>query len=117
QVIIDQFIVSGEDKWHRLSGLTMLLPHGWEGAGPEHSSARLDRWLSLCADDNIQVVNATTPAQFFHLLRRQVVRPYRKPLVVMSPKSLLRHPEATSTLDELAQGGFQRVIDDPVFTG
>jgi 2-oxoglutarate dehydrogenase E1 component len=115
QVIIDQFIASGEDKWHRLSGVTMLLPHGWEGAGPEHSSARLDRWLGLCADDNIQVVNATTPAQFFHLLRRQVVRPYRKPLVVMSPKSLLRHPEATSTLEELAHGSFQRVIDDPAF--
>jgi 2-oxoglutarate dehydrogenase E1 component len=117
QVIIDQFIVSGEDKWHRLSGLTLLLPHGWEGGGPEHSSARLDRWLSLCADHNIQVVNATTPAQFFHLLRRQVLRPYRKPLVVMSPKSLLRHPEATSNLDELTTGTFRRVLDDPKFEG
>jgi len=117
QVIIDQFIVSGEDKWHRLSGLTLLLPHGWEGGGPEHSSARLDRWLSLCADHNIQVVNATTPAQFFHLLRRQVIRPYRKPLVVMAPKSLLRHPEATSDLDELTRGTFRRVLDDPMFEG
>jgi len=117
QVIIDQFIVSGEDKWHRLSGLTLLLPHGWEGGGPEHSSARLDRWLALCADHNIQVVNTTTPAQFFHLLRRQVIRPYRKPLVVMSPKSLLRHPEATSDLDELTRGTFRRVLGDPAFEG
>ncbi len=115
QVISDQFIVSGEDKWHRLSGLTLLLPHGYEGQGPEHSSARLERWLNQCAEDNIQVANCTTPAQIFHLLRRQVVRPYRKPLVVMSPKSLLRHPEATSTLDELATGTFRRVIPDALF--
>jgi 2-oxoglutarate dehydrogenase E1 component len=115
QVIIDQFIASGEDKWHRLSGVTLLLPHGYEGQGPEHSSARLDRWLALCAEDNMQVANVTTPAQIFHLLRRQVVRPYRKPLVVMSPKSLLRNPEAVSSLEDLASGSFQRVMADPLF--
>ncbi len=112
QVIIDQFITSGEDKWRRLSSLVMLLPHGFEGQGPEHSSARLERYLNLAAEDNIQVVNLTTPAQFFHCLRRQVLRPWRKPLIVMSPKSLLRHPRAVSTLDELAEGSFQRVIAD-----
>ncbi|AKU90258.1 2-oxoglutarate dehydrogenase E1 component [Vulgatibacter incomptus] len=115
QVIIDQFIASGEDKWHRLSGVTLLLPHAFEGQGPEHSSARIARWLSLSADDNMQVCNATTPAQFFHLLRRQVLRPFRKPLVVFSPKSLLRNPEAVSSLEELATGEFQRVIDDSLF--
>jgi 2-oxoglutarate dehydrogenase E1 component len=114
QVIIDQFIASSEDKWHRLSGLVMLLPHGMEGQGPEHSSARLERFLMLCAEDNIQVVNLTTPAQLFHCLRRQVLRRWRKPLVVMSPKSLLRHRRAISTLDDLAEGEFQRIIpDDP----
>jgi 2-oxoglutarate dehydrogenase E1 component len=112
QVIIDQFITSGEDKWRRLSAIVLLLPHGFEGQGPEHSSARLERFLVACADDNIQVANVTTPAQLFHLLRRQVVRPYRKPLVVMSPKSLLRHPQCVSTLDELAEGRFQRIIED-----
>jgi 2-oxoglutarate dehydrogenase E1 component len=112
QVIIDQFIVSAEDKWQRLSGLVLLLPHGFEGQGPEHSSARLERFLSLAADDNVQVVNLTAPAQLFHCLRRQVVRPLRKPLIVMSPKSLLRHPRALSSLDELARGGFQRLIQD-----
>jgi 2-oxoglutarate dehydrogenase E1 component len=112
QVIIDQFILSSEDKWFRLSGLVMLLPHGFEGQGPEHSSARLERFLSQCAEDNIQVVNLTTPAQIFHCLRRQVLRPWRKPLVVMSPKSLLRHPGARSTIDDLANGGFQRIIPD-----
>ncbi|MEM1178032.1 MAG: 2-oxoglutarate dehydrogenase E1 component [Acidobacteriota bacterium] len=112
QVIIDQFITSGEDKWRRLSGLVMLLPHGFEGQGPEHSSARLERFLNLCAEDNIQVVNLTTPAQIFHCLRRQVLRPLRKPLVVMSPKSLLRLPAATSSLDELATGRFERLIGD-----
>ncbi len=114
QVIIDQFISSSEDKWQRLSGLVMLLPHGMEGQGPEHSSARLERFLLLCAEDNMQVVNLTTPAQLFHCLRRQVLRPWRKPLIVMSPKSLLRHRRAISTLDELAEGSFQRIIpDDP----
>ena len=114
QVIIDQFVSSSEDKWQRLSGLTMLLPHGMEGQGPEHSSARLERFLLLCAEDNMQVVNLTTPAQLFHCLRRQVLRPWRKPLIVMSPKSLLRHRRAISTLEELAEGSFQRIIpDDP----
>jgi 2-oxoglutarate dehydrogenase E1 component len=112
QVVIDQFIVSAEDKWNRLSGLVMLLPHGFEGQGPEHSSARLERFLSLCAKDNIQVVQPTTPAQMFHLLRRQALRVWRKPLVVMTPKSLLRHPGCVSSLDDLATGTFQRVIPD-----
>jgi 2-oxoglutarate dehydrogenase E1 component len=113
QVIIDQFLASGEAKWNRLSGLVLLLPHGMEGQGPEHSSARLERFLELSVDDNWRVVNLTTPAQIFHALRRQVSGPTRKPLVVMSPKSLLRHPRATSTLDELSQGRFRRVIGDP----
>jgi 2-oxoglutarate dehydrogenase E1 component len=112
QVIIDQFIVSSEDKWNRLSGLVMLLPHGFEGQGPEHSSARLERFLTMCAEDNIQVVNLTTPAQIFHCLRRQVVRPLRKPLIVMTPKSLLRHPKATSSLSDFTDYDFQRVIPD-----
>jgi 2-oxoglutarate dehydrogenase E1 component len=114
QVIIDQFIVSAESKWGRASGLVMLLPHGYEGQGPEHSSARLERFLSLCAEDNIQVVNATTPAQYFHVLRRQVRRDFRKPLVLMTPKSLLRLPEAVSTLGDLASGRFREVLDDAV---
>jgi 2-oxoglutarate dehydrogenase E1 component len=114
QVIIDQFIVSAEDKWGRLSGLVLLLPHGFEGQGPEHSSARIERFLQLAAEDNIQVCNLTTPAQFFHVLRRQVKRPWRKPLVVFTPKSLLRHVEAVSMLDELATGSFQRVLPDVV---
>ena len=112
QVIVDQFIVSAEDKWARLSGLVLLLPHGFEGQGPEHSSARIERFLQLCAEDNIQVCNLTTPAQLFHVLRRQVNRPWRKPLVIFTPKSLLRHPEAVSSLEELAQGAFKRVIPD-----
>jgi 2-oxoglutarate dehydrogenase E1 component len=112
QVIIDQFITSGEDKWNRYSGLVMLLPHAFEGQGPEHSSARPERFLSLAAEDNIQIVNLTTPAQIFHCLRRQVMRPWRKPLVVMSPKSLLRHREAISTLEDLSKGSFQRIIPD-----
>ena len=112
QVVIDQFITSGEQKWERLCGLTMLLPHGFEGQGPEHSSARLERYLQLCAEHNIQVCVPTTPAQIFHLLRRQVVRPLRKPLVVMSPKSLLRHKQAISSLEELTEGGFKPVIGE-----
>jgi 2-oxoglutarate dehydrogenase E1 component len=112
QVVIDQFIASGEDKWRRLSGLVLLLPHGFEGAGPEHSSARLERFLMLCAEDNMQVTYPTTPAQMFHLLRRQVLRPWRKPLIVMTPKSLLRHPQAVSTLDEFAEGAFRTVLPD-----
>jgi 2-oxoglutarate dehydrogenase E1 component len=112
QVVIDQFITSGEHKWSRLCGLTMLLPHGYEGQGPEHSSARLERFLQLSAEHNIQVCVPTTPAQIFHLLRRQAIRPLRKPLVVMSPKSLLRHKEASSTIEELAEGRFYNVLDE-----
>ncbi|HTO68847.1 MAG TPA: 2-oxoglutarate dehydrogenase E1 component [Myxococcota bacterium] len=115
QVIIDQFIASGEKKWSRSSGLVLLLPHGYEGKGPEHSSARLERFLQLCAEDNLQVVNLTTPAQYFHALRRQIRRNFRKPLVVMSPKSLLRHPKCVSTTDELTRGEFREVLDDPAF--
>ena len=114
QVIIDQFLASAEEKWNRLSGLVMLLPHGFEGQGPEHSSARLERFLQLCAEDNMQVIYPTTPAQYFHALRRQVLRPYRKPLIVMTPKSLLRHPLAVSKLEDFEHGGFRRVIDDQV---
>jgi 2-oxoglutarate dehydrogenase E1 component len=112
QVIIDQFITTSEDKWKRLSGLVMLLPHGFEGQGPEHSSARLERYLQNCAEHNIQVAQPTTPAQMFHLLRGQVLRRLRKPLIVMTPKSLLRLPAATSSLDELATGSFHRVLAD-----
>ncbi len=112
QVIIDQFLCSSEAKWNRVSGLVMLLPHGMEGQGPEHSSARLERFLNMCVNDNLQVCNLTTPAQYFHVLRRQVLRPYRKPLVIMSPKSLLRHPAAASSLSDFTDGGFQRIIPD-----
>ncbi|HSY39191.1 MAG TPA: 2-oxoglutarate dehydrogenase E1 component, partial [Polyangia bacterium] len=114
QVIIDQFISSSEAKWHRVSGLVLLLPHGMEGQGPEHSNARLDRFLNLCVNDNMQVCNLTTPAQYFHALRRQVLRPYRKPLIIMSPKSLLRHPSATSPMSAFTEGGFQHIIADPL---
>jgi 2-oxoglutarate dehydrogenase E1 component len=113
QVIIDQFLSAGEDKWQRLSGLVLLLPHGYEGQGPEHSSARLERFLQLCAEDNMFVCNLTTPAQYFHALRRQVHMQARKPMVIMSPKSLLRLKEATSTLDELANQDFQTILPDP----
>ena len=112
QVVIDQFITSGEHKWQRLCGLTMLLPHGYEGQGPEHSSARLERFLQLCAEHNIQVCIPTTPAQVFHMLRRQAIRPMRRPLVVMSPKWILRHKLATSTLEELANSSFQPVLGE-----
>ena len=112
QVIIDQFISSGEAKWGRLSGITLFLPHGYEGQGPEHSSARLERFLQLCAEYNIQVCVPSTPAQMFHMLRRQMVRPLRKPLIIMTPKSLLRHPLSVSRLEELASGGFRTMIDE-----
>jgi 2-oxoglutarate dehydrogenase E1 component len=112
QIMIDQFITAGEDKWTTQSGLVMLLPHGYEGQGAEHSSGRMERFLQQCADYNIQVVNTSTPANHFHLLRRQLKREFRKPLVVFSPKMLLRYPDATSSLDEMAKGGFQEVIDD-----
>jgi 2-oxoglutarate dehydrogenase E1 component len=116
QVVIDQFITSAGAKWGLYCGLVMLLPHGYEGQGPEHSSARLERYMQLCAEHNIQVCVPTTPAQIYHLLRRQMLRPFRHPLIVMSPKSLLRHPLATSSLDSLTQGKFENVIDevDPI---
>ncbi len=112
QVVIDQFIASGETKWDRLNGLALFLPHGYEGQGPEHSSGRIERFLQLTAHDNIQIIQPSTPAQMFHVLRRQVVRPYRKPLILFTPKSLLRHPDAVSPLRELAAGGFQPLLDD-----
>jgi 2-oxoglutarate dehydrogenase complex dehydrogenase (E1) component-like enzyme len=115
QIVIDQFIVAAEDKWGQRSGLVLLLPHGFEGQGPEHSSARIERFLTLCAEDNIQVVNATTAAQYFHVLRRQMRRDVRVPLVVFTPKSLLRSPHSLSHVDELATGGFREVLDDPAF--
>jgi len=117
QVIVDQFIASAEDKWNRLSGLVMLLPHGFEGQGPEHCSARVERFLAMSAEHNIQVCQPTTPAQYFHLLRRQVIRKWRKPLIVLTPKSLLRHPRVTSPLEELATGRFQKVLLDEVVSG
>ncbi|HEY1792634.1 MAG TPA: 2-oxoglutarate dehydrogenase E1 component [Opitutaceae bacterium] len=112
QVVIDQFIVSGESKWQRTCGIVLLLPHGYEGQGPEHSSARLERFLQAAAEEDIQVANATTPAQFFHLLRRQVKRDFRKPLIVMSPKSLLRHPAAVSRIPDFTSGGFQEILEE-----
>jgi 2-oxoglutarate dehydrogenase E1 component len=112
QVIIDQYISSAEEKWGVMNGITLLLPHGYEGQGPEHSSARMERFLALCANDNMQIVNASTPANFFHVLRRQVHRDFTVPLIIFTPKSLLRHPKCMSSLDELANGKFQEVIDD-----
>ena len=118
QVVIDQFISSGERKWLRMSGLVMLLPHGYEGQGPEHSSARLERFLQLCAEDNLQVVNCTTPANYYHALRRQMIREFRKPLIVMTPKSLLRHKRAVSTIADMAEGSsFHRVMIDGAEAG
>jgi 2-oxoglutarate dehydrogenase E1 component len=114
QIVIDQFLASAEAKWQRMSGLVLLLPHGYEGQGPEHSSGRLERYLQLCAEDNFQVANCTTPAQIFHLLRRQMKRDFRKPLVVMTPKSLLRHKLAVSSVTDLADGMFREVIDESV---
>ncbi len=114
QVIIDQFITSAHQKWGRMSGLVMLLPHGYEGQGPEHSSARVERFLQTCAEDSLQVVNCTNPAQFFHVLRRQMRRAYRAPLIVFTPKSLLRHPKAAAQIEDFTSGSFQEVIDDPI---
>ena len=116
QTIIDQYIAASEDKWMQTARLAMLLPHGYEGQGPEHSSARLERYLQLCAENNLEVCNPTTPAQYFHLLRRQIRPGYERPLIVMTPKSLLRLPAATSTIDQLTSGGFQPVIDDADIT-
>ena len=113
QVIIDQYISTSEQKWMRMSGLVMLLPHGYEGQGPEHSSGRMERFLILAGENNMQIVNATTPGQFFHVLRRQVLRPIRKPLIVFTPKGLLRHPKCISDIDELSKGSFEEVLDDP----
>jgi 2-oxoglutarate dehydrogenase E1 component len=116
QTIIDQYIAASEDKWKQTSRLAMLLPHGYEGQGPEHSSARLERYLQLCAENNLQVCYPTTPAQYFHLLRRQVRPGMERPLIVMTPKSLLRLPAATSSIDDLSSGGFRPIIDNAEIT-
>ena len=113
QIIIDQYVAAAEAKWLRANGLVMLLPHGYEGQGPEHSSARLERFLQLCANDNIQVCNITVPANYFHVLRRQMLRPFRKPLIIMTPKSLLRHPLAKSeAADFVGESHFRRIVSD-----
>ena len=112
QIVIDQYLSSAEDKWKVMNGVVLLLPHGYEGQGPEHSSARIERFLSLCGHHNMLVVNCTTPANFFHVLRRQLYWPFRKPLVVFTPKSLLRHPRCVSSLAEFTTGDFREVIDD-----
>src|SRR5690606_4971206 len=112
QIVVDQYLSSGETKWKRSNGLVMMLPHGMEGQGPEHSSGRIERFLELCANDNMIIANCTTPANYFHLLRRQMVRDFRKPLVVFTPKSLLRHPKVVSRLDDFTKTNFQEVIDD-----
>jgi 2-oxoglutarate dehydrogenase E1 component len=114
QVIIDNYIASAESKWGRMSGLVLLLPHGYEGQGPDHSSGHIERFLQLAADNNMQICNATTPAQYFHLLRKQVKANYRKPLVIMTPKSLLRHPRVVSTINEFDNGGFQEILDEDI---
>jgi 2-oxoglutarate dehydrogenase E1 component len=113
QIIVDQFVTAGEDKWGLLSGVTLLLPHGYEGQGPEHSSARMERYLQLCGEDNIQVCQPSNAAQYFHLLRRQALRHWRKPLVVMTPKSMLRHKDSASTVADLARNRFLNVVPDP----
>jgi len=112
QVVIDQYISAAEDKWRRMNGICLLLPHGYEGQGAEHSSARIERFLTLCAENNMYVINATTPANFFHALRRQLKQPFRKPLIAFTPKSLLRHPKCVSKIEDFAKGGFQEIIDD-----
>src|SRR6202034_2028045 len=117
QIIIDQFIALGEDKWGLLSGVVMLLPHGYEGQGPEHSSARVERYLQLAAHDNIQICQPSTAAQYFHLLRRQAMRPWRKPLVVFTPKSMLRHPDAVSPLADLTRPRFLNVLPETELRG
>jgi len=114
QIMLDQFISCAEDKWKVMSGLVMLLPHGYEGQGAEHSSARLERYLQMCAKYNMQIVNCTTPANFYHVLRRQLKREYRKPLVVFTPKSFLRHPKCVSSISDLADGKFEEIIDDTI---
>src|SRR5690606_26490651 len=113
QIILDQFLSSAEDKWKTINGLVMLVPHGYEGMGSEHSSGRMERYLQLCAENNMSVANVTTPANYFHLLRRQLHWPFRKPLIVFTPKKLLRYPKCISSLDDMATGAFSEVIDDP----